>query len=341
MTYYQTLGVGENATQDEIKQAYRKLAREYHPDVAKTADAEEKFKEINRAYETLSDSLKRADYDQSLHKETYVKTEAEERPVADKNLIIAAFLRIGAYILTCAAIGFAIECFTWWLGFSETQAFDIQHWIGGVIAGALIGGFWGADANFKVETFLGAGALGRTYTILRTTCMSISFGYLIAIFGVLADKYIYGSINWITFLMFALGVVIGSTAGSDGDTIEKIYSPKGRFNLFYTAIRGLEVGVITGAIGFILGLILVKFGAPTIFLIWGGFLGFVIGDIAGSISPSNLAAYASYASAYVTSILVLLMVLGGIILGIIIGTVAGKDIANMFSNLWQSILGLF
>jgi len=62
--YYETLGVGRNASDDEIKAAFRKLARQYHPDVNKEPDAEEKFKEINEAYGVLSDKEKRARYDQ-------------------------------------------------------------------------------------------------------------------------------------------------------------------------------------------------------------------------------------------------------------------------------------
>jgi curved DNA-binding protein len=62
--YYATLGVERDATADRIKAAYRKLARKYHPDVSKEAGAEEKFKEVSEAYETLKDPEKRAAYDQ-------------------------------------------------------------------------------------------------------------------------------------------------------------------------------------------------------------------------------------------------------------------------------------
>src|SRR5712664_3576088 len=63
--YYETLGVQRSASDTEIKKAFRKLAREYHPDVAKNKkQAEEKFKEINEAYEVLGDPAKRKKYDE-------------------------------------------------------------------------------------------------------------------------------------------------------------------------------------------------------------------------------------------------------------------------------------
>lgn len=60
--YYKTLGVARDATQDEIQRAYRKLARKYHPDVSKEADAEARFKDLGEAYEVLKDPEKRAAY---------------------------------------------------------------------------------------------------------------------------------------------------------------------------------------------------------------------------------------------------------------------------------------
>ena len=62
--YYQIMGVNRDATQDQIKRAYRKLARRYHPDVSKEPDAEARFKEVGEAYEALKDPEKRAAYDQ-------------------------------------------------------------------------------------------------------------------------------------------------------------------------------------------------------------------------------------------------------------------------------------
>src|SRR3982751_243032 len=62
--YYAVMGVPRDASADQIKQAYRKLARKYHPDVSKEADAEARFKAVGEAYEVLRDPQKRAAYDQ-------------------------------------------------------------------------------------------------------------------------------------------------------------------------------------------------------------------------------------------------------------------------------------
>lgn len=65
--YYEILGIGKGATEQEIKKAYRQLAKKYHPDVNKDDNAEDKFKEVQEAYEVLSDASKRSNYDQYGH----------------------------------------------------------------------------------------------------------------------------------------------------------------------------------------------------------------------------------------------------------------------------------
>ena len=90
--YYKILGVPRNASQEEIKRAYRRLARKYHPDVSKEPDAEERFKEVSEAYEVLKDPEKRAAYDRLG---TGWQAGQEFRPPPDWEEIFAGFRQGG------------------------------------------------------------------------------------------------------------------------------------------------------------------------------------------------------------------------------------------------------
>lgn len=91
--YYKVMGVEPNATADDIKRAYRKLARKYHPDVSKESDAEEKFKALGEAYEVLKDPQKRAQFDKygAYWKAQSQAEQAQERGTASPQYTSSAF----------------------------------------------------------------------------------------------------------------------------------------------------------------------------------------------------------------------------------------------------------
>lgn len=344
-TYYDTLGVTPKASEEEIKRAYRELAKEFHPDKNPSAQAENRFKEINRAYDILSDSLKRADYDHSLEEESYVKATATAAKTEEEGIgavahapskaeIAAATTRVLAHIFIFGVSGLALEAFLQYL-FSPDH-FLYTKLIPGTLAGIFFGAFWGADANFKVESFLGYGRIGRAYTFSRTVVEALTVGYFVSLIASYFDRYFYEKITWITPAITSLGVLVGATLGSDGDTIEKLQSGEGKFNLFYTALHGLAIGVIAGIIGIMLGLMLSRSGvAGAVF--WFGFSGLLIGIIAGSIAPANLSAYASYVSASMRSVIITLSISAALLFGLVLGISAGPTIKDLLSVLFHTI----
>lgn len=136
--YYQVLGVSREATPEEIKRAYRKLARKFHPDVSKEADAEARFKELGEAYEVLKDTEKRAAYDQFGDN---WKAGQEFRPPPDWD---AGFEFRGAGAGGGGASGFS--------DFFETLFGGASPFSGGRAPGAAAGGFraGGEDHHAKI-----------------------------------------------------------------------------------------------------------------------------------------------------------------------------------------------
>ena len=171
--YYAILGVKEQASADEIKRAYRSLARKFHPDVAASSESEETFKKINEAYNTLSHPLKRADYDQKRRP----KGASAADPGQFRRLVAEAIWRVALYVIIGGLAGAAIEFVLVWL--AESSPIGFLDFLGGMLAGIFAGLIWGIDQNFVVETFLGEGLLGRTFTFLRTVIFASVLAYFL------------------------------------------------------------------------------------------------------------------------------------------------------------------
>ncbi|BCA94518.1 cytochrome c biogenesis protein [Legionella antarctica] len=82
--YYKIMGVNQNASEKDIKIAYRKLARRYHPDISKEPNAEEQFKEMGEAYEVLKDPAKRAEYDQYLKNREFIQKQGTQQSTSHR-----------------------------------------------------------------------------------------------------------------------------------------------------------------------------------------------------------------------------------------------------------------
>ncbi|MBU2595730.1 DnaJ domain-containing protein [Patescibacteria group bacterium] len=336
--YYQILDVREDASEIEIKKAYRRLARQFHPDITQTSEAESAFKEINRAYDILSDALKRADYDARLHP---AETQAQETPepvaeeasssAASRISATAAIFLIGAGIL---------EFFLRWL-FPESPASGPLLYIFGLVLGIFSGLIWGIDNNLDLNAILGPTIMGRFYTLLRSLIFTLTLTYFLALVGAYLDTFFYDKIFFLTPTLGLAGAIIGATLGSTGETPERLSSSEGRFELLSIFLRGLEVGIITAVIGGVLGLIFLRLGYSLGILFWGIYFGFIFGMIAGSINPPNLTAYASYISASLKNAVIFLLIIGALILGLIVGVSFADTFKTIFAIIWESLMKIF
>jgi hypothetical protein len=339
--YYQTLGVAETATQEEVKKAYRQLARQFHPDVTQTDEAEKLFKEVNRAYDVLSDPLKRADLDAALHP-------AEETPPSDTSQSQAApteetgssFSRVSASAVVFLVIALALEFFLRWL-FPGISISAPWLYLLGLALGLIFGLMWGVDNNLDISGILGSTVWGRFYTFLRSIIFTLTFTYFLSLIGAYLDYFFYDKIFFITPILGIVGAMVGATLGSTGETPLKLTTQEGRFELFYTLLRGIEVGALSAIAGGLLGLIFVRFGYPLGVLFWGMYFGFILGMIIGSINPSNLTAYASYVSASLKNVIITILIFGALIFGLIIGISFADTFKSVFGIIWESLSKIF
>jgi hypothetical protein len=338
--YYEILGVNHYSSEDDIRKAYFKLAKEYHPDVNNSHGSEKIFKGINEAYAVLSDSLRRADYDQMLQhnfiKEKMEKerdeagNEDEDKPNSTRMQFAAAFGRVVFSIFIGALVGALVEFIAWYL-ISSKSPIVLQNFYPSILWGAILGLFWGADLNFDVEEFFGPGYIGRTYTFLRTFVYAISFAFLAGRFFNIFSSYFKSNIP--SLLGSVSGVIIGGSLGSQGNGIFMLKENEGRFSLFYTAVRAILIGIIVAIVAFFLGVTL-EFVAGVNITIIATFVGFLLGVIFGSVSPPNLSAYASYASSAVKNSMIIIVAVLALIIGAVIAYLFHTQIDKIITRIF-------
>ncbi|MFJ8632063.1 DnaJ C-terminal domain-containing protein [Streptomyces sp. NPDC093568] len=162
--FYEVLGVSRTASQDEIQQAYRKLARKYHPDVNKDPGAEERFKDLNEAYSVLSDPKTRARYDRFGEDFRKIPEDFDERVAAGAGGGFRARRTAGAGGSRVRYTGFGDDF--------AAEGVDIEDLLGSLFgAGAAPGGVPGADQEAELpltveEAFRGG---RRTVTLAGPT----------------------------------------------------------------------------------------------------------------------------------------------------------------------------
>jgi hypothetical protein len=318
--YYKILDISEKASIEEIKRAYRSLARKYHPDMNQTSEAELMFKKINEAYKVLSNPGARRAYDEKLfyssEKKEAQEERVEEKPLSKFSLFSAALIRIIVTVLGVALLGGIMELVIWYI--ISNKSFDVKNIIIAGIFGGIIGLIFSIDINFDIESFFGPRLIGKIYSFLRTTLVSLSFGYFGGILGFLLDKLFNKQTLFLTIFGFIFGILVGATLGSDGEAFIKMKSKAGRFNLLYTGLRGIFIGLIGSIVALVMALILrqllgLNFIKPA--LVFGSTLGIIL----GCINPGNLAAYSSYTSAWLKNIILIILIVIALVIGIGIG----------------------
>lgn len=198
MTHYETLGVPPTASSDEIKAAYRRLARQSHPDVDPSPAAEQRFRTITDAYRALSDARQRLRYNESIvgHAGSSVPAQSTVSPAE----IRAAWHRVGAYGVTGLIIGFGISGFVNWLIPAPPPLVLILSGLGG-----LMGTMRGIDANFVTSDFLPRRWQRIAIRSARTLIWMGGLGSFGGFFGLMISLASVGS----TLLWLALPAAFG------------------------------------------------------------------------------------------------------------------------------------
>jgi hypothetical protein len=152
--YYEELNVLPSSSTEEIKQAYRSLARKYHPDANPGRITANRFTAISEAYQTLIDPKKRVAYNQTLLLKRQTNNLTTDSSLLLKNELRLAYWRVSAYAATGVGLFLGFEWFIIWLMQSNLTNKLLTHYVFMGSIGFTLGLFWGIDVNFVISDFI-------------------------------------------------------------------------------------------------------------------------------------------------------------------------------------------
>lgn len=174
-TYYTLFDISKNASLEEIKSAYRRLASRYHPDVNRSSEAHDIFKLINRAYDTLIDSDKKRDYDELIAGGKIFRAKDDDQ-VIETSSLLPALSNTLANILSYAFFAVLMTAFSQWVASIQKIFWSLDTLLA-ILIGALFGLTIGFNSNFE-----GKEIFGKNFRVYRIIFWLVILGGLISIF---------------------------------------------------------------------------------------------------------------------------------------------------------------
>lgn len=313
--FYEILGLKKNASEAEIKVAYRELAKKYHPDVNSASNAAQKFKEGHKAYAILSNENERKLYDASLisskiPKDIFTEPKASPKYSQTKNtspekakeeqrkqntirkyrkrLIIKAVIKIVLNSLTGALGGYGIISF---LQFFKSAELNLKWFsvfqLGGILSGFILGFIWSIDRYFKIETFIPKQKHRMFFRHFRTATFALAATYIFAFFWRSFTTFNLEEKAYITEIIFCFLFLLSVTFASDGEMRNRIKQGKILevliifWHNFLVGLCGAILGSVIGAIFY-----LVQPGGTILHI--GATFGFIFGLLIGAVAPKDL-----------------------------------------------------
>ncbi len=351
--YYKILEISTTATDEEIHKSFRQLAQKYHPDRNPDPKNQERFRDINEAYQVLRDPNKRAGYslDRMREQQSYAapaqpKVDSQYRPPSyyqqrggyaqptrpSRNypkwlVMVREVFLILLWAIVGAGIGLALVlAHSYVLSGNSDVVLPLDMLLAGGILGAVAGIV--LPPQNALQLIL-KNKLKDTFLLFKAIGAGLSGVWA---GGLIADILSY-NLNTAHSAAFAitgmlLGQMVAGMAVADDEFWAKLRHPHQYFSLFFVLVRMASFALMTGLVGLFTAYALLRF-APAVDITQCAFLGVSIGLILGTFEPSDLRAYTRYASAYVGKWMVLLFVVLALIIGLALGIAFGPGIRGM------------